>query len=305
MGAGGRVAEVAYDPAALEEAEKRYWREIWRMGVYDTISERRIDLAKFGPVQAAIVAEEFEEPALNIILGAEAPSVLEAEHLDDAVEWVRSHGVDHRIPLIPGDPTPSAVERWLRRRGYEQDENGIAKFIRDTSSPAFAAPAGIEIVEFDDSHPLPDLASETFSDMMAASLGPGWPLTFFWDIQERPGWRAFVATDAKTEHSHSCALMLVHDGVAELGPAAPMEAEVPGGNDYQVALLRHCILEAAASGCRLIAAEAEEPGPDGPSASHENLREAGFERAYVRHDWLPPREAIETERKRRIPEGRR
>jgi hypothetical protein len=182
---------------------------------------------------------------------------------------VASHGVDHRIPLIPGVPTPSAVERWLRRRGYEQHENGVTKFVRDTSPPAFAAPAGVEIVEFDDRHPEPDLASETFADMMVASLGARWPVTFFWDIQECPDWRAFVATDARTEHSHSCALMLVHDGVAYLGPVAPMEAKNPGGDDCQVALLRHCILGAAASGCRLIAAEAEETRSQPASASHE------------------------------------
>lgn len=301
MGTEERVAGVACEAAALEEAEKRYWREIWRTGVYDAVSERRIDLARFGPVQAAIIAEEFEAPALNVVLGAEAPGALEAGHLADAVEWVRSHGIDHRIPLIPGEPTPSAAERWLRRRGYARDEGGAAKFVRDTSPPAFAAPAGVEIVEFDDSHPELDLACETFADLMRAGLGDGWPVTFFWGLQERLDWRAFVATDARTEHSLSCTLMLVHDGVAELGPAAPMEAEVPGCGDCQVALLRHCILEAAAAGCRLIAAEAEEPGPGGSSASHENLREAGFERAYVRHDWLPPREAIVAERKRRIP----
>lgn len=296
MGDVGAGAGMAYDPAVGSEIEQRYWREIWRTAVYDAVEEHRIDLARFGPVQAALVASEFEEPMLNVIWGAEAPDTIEAEHLADAVEWVRSHGVDHRIPLTPGSPTPSAAERWLRRRGYEQEEEGVAKFVRDISPPAFAEPPGIEIVEFDGDEPG---ESETFSELMVTGLGGWWMETFFYGIQDRPGWRAFVAIDEE-ERGLSCALMLTHEEVAELGPVAPMEAEAPGGGDCQIALLRHCILEAAGAGCRLIAAEAGEPDPEVPSTSYGNLLEAGFEQTFVRRDWRPPREAIEAERKRRV-----
>ena len=36
------------------------------------------------------------------------------------------------------------------------------------------------------------------------------------------------------------------------------------------------------------------------TVSYGNLLEAGFEQAFVRRDWRPPREAIEAERKRRV-----
>jgi len=60
---------------------------------------------RFGPVAAAVVAEEAAEPALNFILGAGAPGAVEDGYLPAAVRWMERHDVDFRISLTPGCPS--------------------------------------------------------------------------------------------------------------------------------------------------------------------------------------------------------
>lgn len=283
-----------YVPAALEEIEKRYLRDLWRTAVSDAVVEQRIDLASFGPVQAAIVAEEPEEPLLNVVLGAALPGAVEDGHLGDAVEWVESHGVDYRVPVTPGRPASELAERWLMERGHEQGQSWI-KFARETSPPGFEEPPQIEVFELDYE---PD-ACETISYLQDGSfIGDWWPGTFLFDLGLRGDWRRYVAYDE--EDRSAGAVMLIQDGLAELGPVACTKEDEGDIGERQTALLRRCILDAAAAGCHTIFAETEAPeSGERFSTSAENLLLAGFKQAFVRPDWRPPRSHVEEALKRR------
>jgi hypothetical protein len=271
-------------PAALEEIEKRYWRDLWDTAVDDAVMEMRIDLARFGPVQASIVAEEPEEPALNLVLGAGAPGAVEAGHLADAIEWAESHEVDYRVPVTPGRPAADEAERWLMERGNEQG-GSRTKLVRDTSPPQLPAPPGIEVIARED----PD-EDECFADSFAENLGmPCWASTFFFELPGAEGWHCYVATEG--DDALAYVAMLVHAGVAELTLASHprgVERENGGG----AALLRRCIEDAAAAGCEAIFAEVPELDPEPLSESRESLLRAGFEQAFVRPDWRPPGHAV-------------
>ena len=68
---------LPFDAVALDEAEKRFWRGLWDAACEDAVVDLGIDMVEFGPVVAAVVAEECGEPALNFVLGAGAPGALE------------------------------------------------------------------------------------------------------------------------------------------------------------------------------------------------------------------------------------
>jgi hypothetical protein len=120
-------------------------------------------MVRFGPVEAAVVVEEPEEPALNFILGAAAPSAVEDGYLPAAVKWMERHDVEYRVPLAPGLPEFAAAEEWLARHRYRLVA-GPAKLLRDGSPPRFLPPPGIDIYERVD--PWED---EGFGDPLAAA----------------------------------------------------------------------------------------------------------------------------------------
>lgn len=274
-----------HDPAAVDGIEQRYLRDLWRTAVADTVVERRLDLARFGPIQAAIVCEEPEEPLLNAVLGASAFGAVEGGHLADAIEWVAAHGVDYRVPVTPGGPGSRPGEHWLMERGHEQGQTWT-KFARDTLPAAVEGPTGIEVFEVRCEEELCEgfmhLADDGF-------WGARWLGSYFSDLVEREEWRCYLAYEGEDRESSSGAVMLTDGNSAELGALLCSEDE---DMELQGALLHRCVRDAAAAGCRAIFAEAEasESG-DAPSSAVETLLAAGFRPIFKRTDWRPPRRA--------------
>jgi hypothetical protein len=270
--------------AALDELEKRYWHDIWRTAVADAVADLRIDLARFGPVQALIVPGEPMEPSLNLVLGAAAPDAVEAGHLEDALAWTTVHGVDYRVPITPGRPEAKRAEELLSERGHEQGATR-AMLIRDVSAPVSSVPQGIEVLTLDHSS-----IDEGFAGAFADGYGmPFWASTFFFELPGREDWRCYIAASGDAPLAY--AAMLSYGGVAALTLAHPTPCRRIA--EGQAALLGRCIEDAAAAGCEAILAEVEQPQSGArPSSGRESLLMTGFEQAFVRADWRPPRHAV-------------
>lgn len=257
---------LPYDAVALDEAEKRFWKGLWETAVEDAVVDLGIDMVRFGPVAAAVVAEEPGESALNFVLGAAAPKAVEDGYLPAAVKWMERHDVDYRVPLVPGLPEFAAAEEWLLRNRYRLLD-GPAKLVRDGSPPQFPAPPGIDIYERVD--PLED---EGFGDPLAESLGfANWAATFFFDLPGTEGWHCHCAVDGDEPLAY--AAMHVHEDVAVLALASRL-AGTPDGLG-QSAVLHRCIIDAAVAGCTTIVAA--EAGCEPAVADRESLVNAGFE----------------------------
>lgn len=270
--------------ASLDELEKRYWHDVWRTAVADAVAELRIDLARFGPVQALIVPGEPTEPSLNLVLGAAEPGAVEKGHLEDALAWATVHGVDYRVPVTPGRPGARQAERWLSQSGHEQGASH-AMLIRSGSAPIPPPPGGVEALRLDRSS-----IDEGFAGAFADGFGmPFWASTFFFDLPGTEDWRCYTA--ARGDEPLAYAAMLACGGIAALTLSQPALGE--DAADGHATLLARCVEDAAAAGCRAIVAEIEQPrsGP-GRSLMHESLLGAGFEQAFVRADWRPPRHAV-------------
>lgn len=266
----------AFDAVALDEAEKQFWRGLWDTACEDAVVDLGIDMVRFGPVAAAVVAEEAAEPALNFVLGAGAPGAIEDGYLPAAVKWMERHDVDFRVSLTPGLPEQEAAERWLQRHHYRLLD-GPMKLLRDGSPPRFEPPPGIDIYERVD--PLED---EGFGDPLAESLGfASWAATFFIDLPGTPDWRCYCAVDGDEPLAY--VVMHLHGDVAVLALASRLVAE--GDGCGQLAVLHRCISDAATAGCKTIAVA--EAGCAPAVSDRESLIRAGFEDAVRTFTWQP------------------
>jgi GNAT superfamily N-acetyltransferase len=265
---------VRYDPAALDRAERSFWREVWESVPPEVAAEHGVELRQLGAVQASIVRGLPQVPMLNLLLGA--PEA-DASDLADAVSWIEEHGISAYVPVTPGLAGSGAAEAWLRDHGFER-AYGWMKFVRDPHPPRFPAPDGVEVVELEG-------GEEPFGAIVAVGFGlPAWCAELFARLPERPGWRCYVArVEGKAQ---ACAAMLVEDGIAEFGLAATLEEA--RGRGCQTALLHRRIRDAAEAGCKTLFVETGERVPDRPSASYRNILRAGFEEAYLRPNWQRP-----------------
>lgn len=267
---------LLFDAVALDEAEKQFWRDLWDAACEDAVVDLGIDMVRFGPVAAAVVAAEAAEPALNFILGAGAPGALEDGYLPAAVKWMEGHDVDFRVPLASGLPEQEPAELWLQRHRYRSLE-GPAKLIRGGSPPLGSPPPEIEIYERTD--PLED---EGFGDPLAESLGfPSWAAIFFLDLPGSPGWRCYCAVDGDEPLAYVA--MRLHDGVAVLALASRPVGERDGLG--QSAVLHRCIADAADAGCRAMAVAETRCAP--AVSDRECILSAGFQDVVPTRTWQP------------------
>lgn len=268
---------VEYDALALDRIERLFWAGIWESVPAPVAGEHGIELQRLGPVQASVAADLAEVGMLNLVLGATEPEAVSGGHLRAAVEWVRSRGIDPRVPLTPGLPGTDAAEDWLADNGFAPAYAWM-KFVRDPHPPRFAAPEGVEVVEISAADQGP------FGTIAATGFGmPAWAGAFFAALPGREGWRCYLALiDGEPQ---ACGAMLIAEGVAEFGIGATLEGGRRRG--CQLALLRRRIEDAAAAGATTLFVETGERVPDRPSSSYRNILRAGFKEAYLCPNWAP------------------
>lgn len=265
---------AAFDAVALDEAEKQFWKGLWDTACEDAVVDLGIDMVRFGPVAAAVVAEEASEPALNFVLGAGAPGALEDGYLPAAAQWMERYDVDFRVSLTAGLPEQNEAEKWLQSHHYRLCM-GPRKLVRGGSPPDFPAPPGIEIYERID--PWED---EGFGDPLAESLGlPSWADTFFLGLPGTAGWRCYCAVDGDDPLAYVA--MCLHQGVAVLALASRPDGERDGIG--QRAVLHRSIGDAVEAGCETIAVA--EAGREPAVSDRQSLFAAGFRGAISTYSW--------------------
>lgn len=263
------------DPVRLDALEMHLWGDIWASVPPDLANARGVERRRFGPVQVTAIAGLPQAGWLNLVLGAATPGAVAEGHLEEAVAWTDSLGVDHYVPVTPGLTDSAAAEEWLEQNGYERGYAWM-KFVRDASLSELPEPAGVEIAE------LAVGEGGDFGAIVAEGFGlPDWAGPLFADLPGRPGWHCYVAS--VEGRPAASAAMLAGDGVAEFGLAATLEPA--RGRGCQLGLLRRRIADAAEAGCHTLFVETGERVPDRPAGSYRNILRAGFEEAYLRPNW--------------------
>jgi GNAT superfamily N-acetyltransferase len=273
---------MEYDSAVLERVAQRFRRDMWNSVVAEAVTESGVEVERFGPVQATCFGDLPEASSLNQIQGAAEPGAIEDGHLADAVEWMRAREVDYRVPVAESRPGATAADAWLSARGYEHG-GGWIKLVRDATPPAWPQNPEIKIYELGED----EADGEGLSTIAAEALGlPVTAGTLFFSLPQADRWRCYTAALSPEEGVVATGSMLIHEGVAQLGPGTTLEH--CRGRGCNTALLHRRLRDAAAAGCHTVFVELGEREPERLSAAHRNLRRAGFEIAYRSRNWQRP-----------------
>ena len=272
---------MQYDAAVLEQVAQRFRRGMWQSVVEEAVSECGVEVASFGTVQATAFGDLPEVGSLNQIQGAAEPGAVESGDLGRAVEWMRAREVDYRVPVAEGRPGTAEASAWLGARGYELG-GGWIKFVRQAGPPMLPEDPEITIFELGeeiDGEGLSTIASEELELPVTAG-------TLFFALPQEEGWRCYTAALDPEEGVVATGAMLIHEGVAQLGPGTTREHA--RGRGCNTALLRRRLIDAAEAGCHTVFVELGEREPGMISAAHRNLHRAGFREAYASRNWQRP-----------------
>jgi len=270
------------DAALFERVSQRFRRDMWESVVPDAVTESGVEVERFGPVQATAFADLPEFHSLNQIQGAAEPGAIEDGHLAAAIEWMRAREVDYDVPVAEGRPGTAEAEAWLGTRGYECG-HGWVKFIRDASWPDSPPDDAITIWELGDNEIDGEGLSSIVAEAMELPLTAG---TLFFSLPQKEDWRCYTASFGRGAPVVSTASMLIHEGVAQLGPGNTLEHA--RGRGCNTAILRQRLIDAAKAGCHTVFAEVWDCEPDNLSTAGRNLVRAGFELAYGARNWHRP-----------------
>jgi hypothetical protein len=276
----GPIPSALAGRAWLDRLDRHFWLEIWRAPVIEAVEEMGIEARMYGPVLALVATDLAQTPLLNMILGGGEGGAVADGHLEEAVEWVESLGVDCRIPISPQAPEAGAAEDLLNRWGCRRS-GSLVRFTRGAGLPGFEPPPWLEVRELTE-------CAEGFGHL----IGEGMELqlmaqTFFDSLPGRPDWRSYLAIDEQGRPI-AAATMMCHYEFAQLGFVGTGARD--RGRGAHLALLHRRILDAAGARCHTLFADTEESldDLDGPSPAARNLVRAGFGQVSVRPVWRLP-----------------
>src|SRR6476469_5691201 len=143
MAAGKTKNGVAYDSAALDRVDRRFWRDIWESVPVEVAAEQGVEVREFGPIQVTALKALGQVGMLNLVLGA--AEARERSDLEAAIAWAEERSTPY-VSVTPGLPGSAATEEWLQAQGFEPTYAWM-KFVRDAHPPHFSAPDGDAVVE--------------------------------------------------------------------------------------------------------------------------------------------------------------
>lgn len=271
-----------FDATLLERVAQEFRRDMWESVVTEAVTESGIEVERFGPVQASAFGELPEIAVLNQIQGAGEPGAVSGGHLAEAIEWMRAREVDYRIFIAEERPESAEAEAWLGARGYERGD-GWVTFVRDASPPRLSPHPGVTIWPLGEN----EIDGEGLSAIVSQSMDlPLTAETLFFSLPQRDRWHCYTASLAPEERIAATASMLIHEGVAQLGPGNTLD--YARGRGCNTALLQRRLADAIEAGCHTIFAEVWDCQPERFSTVGRNLVRAGFEQAYAVRNWQRP-----------------
>jgi len=195
--------------------------------------------------------------------------------LDNVVNFYREQKTIGAICLTPRASSEETM-RMLDAHGYEAGY-AYRKFVRGTApAPNAGSPLEVRPARPQDAHAFAEIVTtafetpESFVPWIAALVG-------------RPRWHCFMAWDG--DRPAGAGALFVHNGAGycTFGATHP-DARRKGA---QRALLAHRIDAGLRLGCTTFVTETGETADGVPEQSYRNILWAGFERSYIRDNWVP------------------
>lgn len=275
---------MGFDVATLNRAAQAFRAEMWSSACEDALYECGIAERRFGPLQANVIEDLPDAPALNTILGAGEQAAVKSGYLEEAVEWADSFHVDYQVLVEHERPETAGAELWLNQHGFEQG-HGLVRYARNaTSLPDLAGVRGVKIWELGNRGE-EGIGGETMIFDAAPTLGmPASASSMLFELPERKHWRCYTAE--LEDEIVAYGSMLVRDRVAALGLDGTVEHAL--GRGCNLALVRQRLVAAYEMGCETVFAGVPVYGNVIPARAR-NLIRAGLVPAHRSVYWQRPR----------------
>ncbi len=268
--------------APLELMEREAWFNSYLVEETEAIAPLKLRAERLGQVTA--IGMQLPVGICNraIGLGIDTP-VTEAE-LDAVIGWMNRNACRPWALTIAPLALDARLEGWLAARGFTRGAGQsrlVHRLGRIEPDPRSTNLVVLEV--------LPERAID-FGTVMVQGFGlPPAQIPWVSLLVGRPGWRAYLAYDGNVPVATGA--LYIRGDQAWLGYDATLAPY--RGRGAQSSLARHRLADCQRLGVTLVTAETMHPPPGEEAAyiSHRNLRRAGFELAYVRYNYLPPKAA--------------
>jgi GNAT superfamily N-acetyltransferase len=214
----------------------------------------------------------------TIGLGLAAPETRSA--VAEAIERYRAAGIGRFFVHLHPEARPAQLVDWLGELGLEATR-GWMKFSRGRAAPPRAETAlDLRPARTEDAEAFGRIVTDAFD------LGPA-AAPWVAGLIGRSGWHVYVSE--ADGHLAGTGSLFVRDGVGwiDWGATAPAFR----GRGSQSALLHRRITDALDMGCRKIVTTTGEAVAGDPQHSYNNIVRMGFEPAYLRRNFAPPKPA--------------
>ena len=215
---------------------------------------------------------------VNRVIGLGLSEKERPQTIDAIVDRYAGAGVARYFVHLHPDARPAEIGDWLTRRGLVEARAWM-KFRRGREAPpAIESTLEVRPARAEDAEAFGRIEADAFD---LGSLGAPWLAQMI----GRPNWHVYLSFDRDTPAG--AGVLYVKDEVAWLdwGATAPAFR----GRGRQSVLLRRRILDALDLGCRLLATATGEEVPGDAQISYANILKLGFEPAYLRKNFAPPK----------------
>jgi hypothetical protein len=255
----------------LELSEMNYWSKLFHSSQKLSVSQQRIA----GGVACALPAVDIL--VFNRVLGAGISSLITEKDLDAFINFYTLAGSKRFFLQLYPFSLSEDVEDLLLRKGFLH-HNNWAKLTRPFSTPVKPViNTDLQVRALQKSEAL------TYGKLIVKAFE--WPdvLTdFFASSIGLQGYQHFFAL-SENKPVGAAALHIEND-VASMAISGTLPES--RGSGAQQLLLWHRLKEAERLGCTLAVSETGEDLPDKPNKSFRNMLKVGFEKAYVRKNYL-------------------
>ena len=230
---------------------------------------------KVGSASAFILAGA-DITLFNRVLGLGIAEPATEEMVDRIASLYKEAGVRGMVQLAP-TARPAELPRWLEARGLTLRDNWV-KMIRGLEPPPpVSTNLRVERIGLEHAQDHARIACEVYR--MPPEVQP-------WLVagMGRPGWSHYLAFDGDTPVATGALCVMNHIGWLGIGATLPSHRN----RGAQSAIFTRRILDGAAMGCKWLITETwEERPPDRLNPSYHNMLRMGFEKVYVRGNYLP------------------
>jgi GNAT superfamily N-acetyltransferase len=276
-----RVFQSSTDDSAagertrLEAAERSAFVDFYRAAPPALALEHGIALETVGNATCFAVRGMPTSILWNRAMGIGSAAPATEEELDAVLGFFHAHRVRAALAIAPNS-RPVDLGRWITERSF-QPGYAWAKFRRTAAHPpALGSDHRIEELT-------PAQAPDFGRVIRAAFDLPDWVEGWLGALVGREGWTCYASYQDGVVAGVGA--LYRTDGVAWLGWGATRPEFRRQG--HQRAMLAWRIAEAGRRGFELLSVETGERADARPEASYRNILWSGFERAYVRPNFVP------------------